>query len=318
MAFGRPWVLAVSVAAAFAAPAPSRADVNAMATEASAIGRFTTSYAHDTEHKARATNIEIAAAAIDGKNIAAGGTFSFNDAAIERTRAFGYERSIVLRDGMIAEGSGGGACQVASTLHAAALLAGLDIVMRAPHSRPSAYIRMGLDATVSLGSGPSAIDLKLKNPTRFPMTLRARAARGTLDVWIDSLGRAKPTISVTSEIVERIAFPRIVEHDASVPKGIRRIREFGIPGYRVKRTREVRTADSDVKRDVRIDVYPPTREVVREAPPDPDSGETHEDNERATTLVDAGAIRPSLVQLRPSTRVVLDNGADVPSQAPGR
>src|SRR4051812_27263178 len=114
----------VPVARARAEAPPSSADAGARVV----LARFSTTYANDAEHKSRAFNVELGAEAINGKAIAAGATFSFNDAVGERTAAFGYEKSIVLRDGLIAEGVGGGACQVASTLHAAALLGGLEVV----------------------------------------------------------------------------------------------------------------------------------------------------------------------------------------------
>ena len=306
--------------------ARARADEAAKAPQAAApvvLARFTTTYANDAEHKSRASNVELGAEAINGKVIAAGATFSFNDSVGERTAAFGYAKSVVLRDGMIAEGMGGGACQVASTLHAAALLAGLEIVARAPHSRPSAYIRMGLDATVAFGNmGTPAIDLKLENPTGTPLTIHAKAARGTLEVWLDGVGATRSDVNVTSEIVERMSFSRVVERDKRAKEDTVRVKAFGIPGYRVRRTRQVRAADGTVKRDVRIDVYPPTSEIVQVAPSLEESrirvrasgdaeGESTSDGsspkEPPTVIVDPSAARPLLVQLRPSTRVELEN-----------
>jgi vancomycin resistance protein YoaR len=320
----------VVVAAALVAFAPGVVRADDAPTKDTAprivLARFSTTYANDAEHKARASNVELGAEAINGKVIAAGATFSFNDAVGERTAAFGYAKSIVLRDGMIAEGVGGGACQVASTLHAAALLGGLEVVARAPHSRPSAYIRMGLDATVALGAAAPAIDLKLKNPTLTPLTIRARAARGTLEVWLDGPGATRLDVTLTSEILERTAFSRVVERDKRAKEDTVRVKAFGIPGYRVKRTREVRAADGTVKRDVRIDVYPPTNEIVQVAPSLDESrirvraASTTADAEAETSpdepssrapvvVVDPAAARPLLVQLRPSTRVELDNSA---------
>jgi vancomycin resistance protein YoaR len=286
------------------------------------LARFTTTYANDAEHKSRASNVELGAEAINGKVIAAGATFSFNDAVGERTAAFGYAKSIVLRDGMIAEGMGGGACQVASTLHAVALLAGLEVVARAPHSRPSAYIRMGLDATVAFGGTSPAIDLKVKNPTLVPLTIHAKAARGTLEVWLDGVGATRLDVSVTSEIVERTTFSRVVERDKRAQVDTVRVKAFGIPGYRVKRTREVRAADGAVKRDVRIDTYPPTSEIVQVAPSleesrirvraasadESESASEESPSKAPTVIIDPSAARPLLVQLRPSTRVQLENG----------
>ncbi|MBX3261831.1 MAG: VanW family protein [Labilithrix sp.] len=275
------------------------------------LGRFTTTYAGDAEHKARAFNVELAAGAIDGRAIAPGATFSFNDAVGERTAAFGYAKSVVLRDGMIAEGVGGGACQVASTLHAAALLAGLDVVARTPHSRPSAYIRLGLDATVVFPK----IDLTLRNPGGEPVTVRARAAKGALEVWLDARGEARPDVSLRSEILERVPSSRVLERDRTIVDDKAHRVAFGIPGYRVRRIREVRAPGAGARRDVRIDTYPPTHEVLRVAPSFDASrlagGSEDPNAEEAAPaeIVDApSATRPVLVQLRPSTVVTLDNG----------
>jgi vancomycin resistance protein YoaR len=254
------------------------------------LGSFSTTFARDREHKTRAFNIELATSALDGRTIAPGATFSFNDAVGERTAAFGFEKSIVLRDGMIAEGSGGGTCQVASTFHAAALLAGLDIVARAPHTRPSAYVRMGLDATVAFGS----IDLKVKNPTESAVVIRARAAEGSIEVAIEG-GGPKPEVTLTSEIVERLPFARTVERDPKFADDKAHLTAFGIPGYRIRRLRTVRVGEIE-KRDARIDVYPPTPEVL------------HARDVSATEIVvEPSAVRPLLVQLRPSTLVTLKN-----------
>ncbi len=274
------------------------------------LGRFTTSYGVDADHKGRAFNVELAAEAINAKVIRPRASFSFNDAVGERTAAFGYAKAIVIRGGMIAEGTGGGACQVASTLHAAALLANLDVTKRTPHSRPSAYIRMGLDATVAFGGTTPAIDLKLENPLSVPVTIRARAAKGTLDVSFDALGIERPAVTVVSEILETMKYPRVVEHDRSLADDVIRMKAFGIPGYRVKRTREVRGPDGEVQRDVRVDTYAATPEVVRVAPSfDPARLRSDDPSLRPRTVIfDAGVVRPALVQLRPSASVTLDNG----------
>jgi hypothetical protein len=92
----------------------------------------------------------------------------------------------------------------------------------------------------------------------------------------------------------------------------------------VKRTREIRAADGTVKRDVRIDLYPPTNEIVQVAPSleesrirlratssdaDAESGPDETAVKAPAVVIDPSAARPLLVQLRPSTRVELDNTA---------
>lgn len=279
----------------------------ALADGAVVLARFATTFATDAEHKSRASNVQLAAEAIDGKKVAAGATFSFNDAVGERTAAFGYAKALVLRDGMLAEGSGGGACQVASTLHAAALLAGLDIAARAPHSRPSAYIRVGLDATVAYPK----IDLKITNPTSDDVSIRARVSAGTIEIALE--GRTKRDVTLTSEILDRAPVQRVFERDPKMgPDEVRRT-VFGIPGYRVRRVRTLQQADGTPRHDVRIDTYPSVSEVLRVAPGfdsarlAPPEDEEHEAMAKVSVVTAPEAVRPLTVQLKPSTLVTLDN-----------
>lgn len=284
------------------------------------LARFSTTFQTDAEHKGRAHNVELAAEAIDGKTIEPNATFSFNNAVGERTAAFGFAKAAVIRDGMMAEGTGGGACQVASTLHAAALLAGLGIKSRAPHTRPSAYIRMGLDATVAYPT----IDLVLENPRSQRVTIRAKTHDGLLDVRIEGEGE-RPTVTLTTEILERTGAPQTIERDTSVPGDTVRVAAFGIPGYKVRRTREIRWASEPniAHANVRVDTYAPVPKILRVAPSfdvarlaaEPaehdDEGETNATSP-VKREVAPGVVRPALVQLRPSTTVTLTNASTTP------
>jgi hypothetical protein len=276
------------------------------------LARFQTAYLDDSASRPRAFNIELAVSAIDGAPLGAGRTLSFNDVVGERTTAFGFARSAVIRDRLMAEGVGGGTCQVASTLHAAALLAGLDIAERTPHSRPSRYIRMGLDATVVF----ARVDLKIHNPRPDSVVVRARASKGTLVVWLESALAVRPHVSIRSEIAERLPFPRTVERDPLAPVDLVRVKEHGIPGYRVLRTRDVEQADGRIRRDQRVDLYPPTPEVLVAAPsfdlaslrpPAQDVIEPEAPPPPPPHLVDDPADRPVHIQLFPSKEIMLDN-----------
>ncbi len=293
------------------------------------LAHFTTEYRRDAEHRARAFNVELAAAAIDGATVAPGATFSFNRAVGERTPSGGYRRGTVLRDRLLAEGTGGGTCQVASTLHAAALLAGLAIVERAPHSRPSGYIRMGLDATVVY----PRLDLQLRNPRSEPVVIRARAAGGDLTVSIEAASAERPDVVITSDVLERIPFQRAIERDESLGADVVRVIAYGIPGFRVRRTREIRSPEGLTRRDVRTDLYPPTDERIAVAPSfdlarlahprgrEDEDGRESGDGEAdpddidapkrpsagAPTYEDGAAVRPVRAQVRPAARATFTN-----------
>lgn len=112
----------------------------------------------------------------------------------------GYQEAAVIRNGEVAQGDGGGVCQVSTALYIAAVKADMEIVERHPHSVPSDYAPIGLDATIVYGS----FDLRLKNNTEHPMTIQAKAVGQTVDVSIvgDPLPEGR-TVDATSQIVSR-------------------------------------------------------------------------------------------------------------------
>jgi vancomycin resistance protein YoaR len=117
----------------------------------------------------RAHNIAEAAAKLDGTVLAPDQILSFNQRVGPRTAENGFTLAPVIFDDELTPGLGGGVCQVASTLHAAAVYGGVAVVERHNHSRPSSYIPMGLDATVIYGE----LDLKIRNSYPNPIIVHA-------------------------------------------------------------------------------------------------------------------------------------------------
>jgi hypothetical protein len=123
-------------------------------------------------------------------------------------------------------------CQIASTLHAAAFFAGLDIVSATPHSRPSAYIPLGLDATVVYPT----TDLKIRNPFDFPIVMHYQVNQGA--VRVELLGRERPyKVVFEREILEETRFGSQTRADPQAPAGQRFPLQEGYPGYRAVRRR---------------------------------------------------------------------------------
>jgi vancomycin resistance protein YoaR len=141
-----------------------------------AVSRFETHYGWLGGQAGRARNVALAASRIHGLVLLPGVVVSFNDAVGPRSLDAGFANAPEIYKGEMREGVGGGTCQVASTLHAAAFFGGLTIASRANHSRPSAYIPVGLDATVVYPD----VDLRLENTLPFPVVVDARAERGAL------------------------------------------------------------------------------------------------------------------------------------------
>ncbi len=94
-------------------------------------------------------------------------------------RGFRFSRNIV--GGQVSEAVGGGLCQVSGILYHLALLAGLDIVERHPHSldiyrEEERFSPLGADATVVYGYK----DLRIQNCHDFPVTFSVEVQDGYL------------------------------------------------------------------------------------------------------------------------------------------
>lgn len=154
--------------------------------------------ASSSTEEARATNIKAASDAIDGTVIAPGASFSFNDTLGDVSQNPAYKDATVLDGIDNAQGPGGGICQVSTALYIAALEADMDIVERHPHSVPSDYAPMGLDATLDFGT----MDLVVKNTSDYPLTIQSQADGQTVRVSLFGHPLADGTsINVTANIV---------------------------------------------------------------------------------------------------------------------
>lgn len=153
-----------------------------------------------SENADRAENLRLAAEAVNGYVIEPGATFSFNQVVGETSPERGYRQAPVLYSSGTNVGDGGGICQVSTALYIAAVKADLEVVERHPHSVPSDYAPIGLDATIVYGQR----DLQLKNNTDFPITIYAKAVGQKVTVSL--LGKPRTdgiTIDATSQVVDR-------------------------------------------------------------------------------------------------------------------
>jgi vancomycin resistance protein YoaR len=210
----------------------------------------------------RSVNIRDAAERLDGAVLAPGEVFSFNDRVGPRTLERGFALAPEIQGDEMTTGVGGGTCQVSSTLHAAALFGALEIVERQPHSRPSSYTQMGLDATVSY---PSA-DLKLRNTLPYPIMIHAFLPKPTA-VRIELLGGDpiakvdyKYGVSNTEDFVRRIKVM------PNLPPGKRVRHQKGSRGYDVTSFATIRFDDGRVEERRWYSGYRPAPEVFWVAP----------------------------------------------------
>ena len=126
----------------------------------------------------KVTNLRIAAEKLNGLLIRPGETFSFWRSIGRPTESEGYLTGMLLADGAVKEGIGGGLCQMANLLYWMALHSPLTVVERHHHSLD---VFPDSGRTLPFGSGASVffnyIDLQFRNDTATTFRLR---------VWVDT------------------------------------------------------------------------------------------------------------------------------------
>ena len=142
------------------------------------ISTFTTTFAN---YGPRGHNVSLASQKLNGTVLQPGEVFSFRQIVGPYSIANGYQSAPIQQNGTTAYGTGGGVCQMATTMFNAQLLAGLETVYRTNHGAPVAYVGRGLDATVF---GDST-DYKFKNNYKYPLYIVSYTTSSTLtvDIW---------------------------------------------------------------------------------------------------------------------------------------
>ncbi|HEY9766056.1 MAG TPA: VanW family protein [Chroococcales cyanobacterium] len=141
------------------------------------------------------TNILLACRALDGIQIEPKGVFSFNRVVGPRSLERGYRFAPAFLENEKRESLGGGICQVSSTLYAAVLDGGFEVLKRVPHNFLVSSVPPGRDATVWYGGA----DLVWRNDTSDPVRLEAEVEGDRCRVRI--LGRKKRRVSLSTRQV---------------------------------------------------------------------------------------------------------------------
>ncbi len=221
------------------------------------LGSFTTKYSRTRKAQDRTFNLRIAASRLDGTVLLPGQIFDFNRVVGPRDEAHGYRVATVIANGELVDGIGGGTCQISGTLHGAAFFAGLEIVERYPHTRPSSYIKMGMDATVVYPT----INFRVKNSFDFPVVLSEVVEDGAVTAQV--LGaQVDQVVTLIRKIDQAITYEEQERPDARLPRGKKVLTQRGIPGFRLHRYR-IRRSGAHTTREKWKDLYPPTPQIVR-------------------------------------------------------
>lgn len=247
-----------SAALVFHERRPKRTQAELKGVEFDAVlGWFETRYDRSEKYAARTYNLRIAAGKLDGHVLLPGEILDFNELVGPRDEANGYKVAPVIAEGELVDGIGGGTCQISGTLHGAAFFAGLAIVERYPHTRPSSYIKLGLDATVVYPT----ITLRIQNTLPFPVVLHETVKNGIVRAEILGPARTR-TVTLIRRILDAIPYEEVERPDKTLASGARVLAQRGVAGFKVRRYRIVRDGTHAV-RERWDDVYPPTAQIVR-------------------------------------------------------
>jgi vancomycin resistance protein YoaR len=173
----------------------------------------------------RIHNVQLVAKLIDGKLIAPGATFSFNEATGERTADKGFLEAPVIINGEVSTGLGGGICQVSTTVFNAAFEAGLPITERTNHALYISHYPLGRDATVNYPD----VDLKFVNDTGTWLLLRTFVGPDSLVVNLYGTPQHRRVESETAPLRVVAQPPLEKKLDPSLAPGSHVVADYGVP-----------------------------------------------------------------------------------------
>jgi len=225
---------------------------------ATRLTSFTTSLGASSRN--RVHNVRLACQAIDGTVLLPGDVFSYNDTVGPRVASAGFKEAPVIVRGKLEPGTGGGICQVSSTLYNAILLADLEIVLRRHHAFPVHYVPAGRDATVVDG----LIDFRFKNRLKHAIAIDSKVVGGRVIVHLYGHEADKAEVSLVSGGVSTVGAGLKTISDPRLPKGRRVVVEPARSGRRVTLSRIVKKDGQQVRKEVvSRDYYRPFDGVVR-------------------------------------------------------
>jgi len=206
---------------------------------------------------ARATNIRTAGKYLDGAVLMPGEVLSFNERVGRRIHGRGFVDAPVIVNDELELDVGGGVCQVATTLHAAAVFGNVEVTRRRSHSRPSGYAPLGLDATVIDGK----VDLRLRNPYEEPLLVHV-SYPSRFEIKVELLGRS-PEVSVDHgyTVTEREPFVRRIWEREEMPLGGIEKKQKGSQGMDVVSVLRIRHQDGTLSKRQYFSKYYPVPEV---------------------------------------------------------
>lgn len=162
----------------------------------SLLAEYSTKFSTGPGYEGRNENIKIASDKTSDILLMPGEEFSYNNLTGTRNKANGYKDAGVIVNGKIEQGTGGGVCQVSSTIYNSVLYSGLELTSIRNHSLKSTYVPVGRDATVTDGG----IDFRFKNPYNHPIYIKNTVSNGVVTSKIYGNSKDKKNIDIKVDL----------------------------------------------------------------------------------------------------------------------
>ncbi len=209
----------------------------------------------------RSSNVKLAAQKVNGTVLNSGDIFSFNQVVGKRSYENGFRDAKIFLSDKVVDGTGGGICQVSSTIYPAALYSDLKIVERRNHNFVVSYAKPGIDATVVYGS----IDFKFENNKQNPIKIKAFASDGVMTVEIWGTKENNNTVELTTEHLGSYGRGVKYEYNESLAPGEKVVTQSGYDGLKVNSYRIVKDENGAVIRTDNLGVsnYIPLVKIIQ-------------------------------------------------------
>lgn len=192
------------------------------------LGGYSTDYSSSSSN--RIANIANGASLVDETVVYPGDTFSFLNHVTPFTAANGYYQATGYSGGRVVPSTGGGICQVSSTMYNAVLRAELEVVERSNHGLTVGYVPLGADATVAEGG----VDFRFRNNLDAPVYIEAYTYGGQIyvNIYGHETRASNRSIEFTS-VTDKTIKPGddVITKDDTQPEGWQEVTQSAHDGY---------------------------------------------------------------------------------------
>ncbi|MDO4788788.1 MAG: VanW family protein [Johnsonella sp.] len=279
------------------------------------LGTYTTDFSSSSG--ARANNIKVGSAKLNGKLLMPGEILSGYENMHPFTVANGYQIAHAFENGQVVDSVGGGACQIATTLYNASLRAEVGITERKNHSMTVGYCPASADAAIA----GTYKDIKITNNYESPIFVESYTSGGklTFTIWGKDSRAKDRTVEYVSEILSSTPAGITYKDDPSLPAGTQVKESSGHNGRKSRLWKVIKIGGVEVERVlVSTDTYITSNAIYRRGTGVPavlpsETSETEASSQEGGGSSDPSD-QPSQGSLSPSRPI--GPGETVPAPAP--